>query len=94
MTSKLIKRKSYIKDFNDYIDSDFVKVYLGIRRSGKTSLLYNIMDELQNRNIKKENILFISFESPEYQNITDSQTLDKIVKQKIKNTTETKQVNM
>ncbi len=85
--SKLIKRKSYMEQFNDYLDSDFVKVYLGIRRSGKTSLLYNIIDELQIIGIKKENIIFISFESSEYKNITDSKELDKIVFEKIKNST-------
>ncbi|WP_406535148.1 ATP-binding protein [Methanobrevibacter sp.] len=82
---KLIKRESYIEQFDNYVDSDFIKVYLGIRRSGKTSLLYNIMDELYKRGVKKENIIFISFESPEYKNIEDSKELDEIIDEKIKN---------
>ncbi len=84
MQSRLIKRKSYIEQFNEYVGTDFVKVYLGLRRSGKTSLLYNIIDELKNRGVKNENIIFISFESPEYRYVNDSDKLDEIIFEKVK----------
>ena len=86
MQSSLIKRKSYIEQFDEYVDTDFVKVYLGLRRSGKTSLLYNIIDELKNRGVKNENIIFISFELPEYRNVKDSDKLDELIFEKVKNT--------
>ena len=69
MVNKLIKRYDYIKDLKDYVGSDFVKVYTGIRRSGKTSLMYNIIDELKSWGVNDDNIIFISFESREYNNI-------------------------
>ena len=84
MVNKLIKRYDYIKDLKDYVGSDFVKVYTGIRRSGKTNLMYNIIDELKSWGVNDDNIIFISFESREYNNISHSKELDEIVYDKIK----------
>lgn len=85
MASNLIKRDAYISKLKDYVNSDFVKVYIGIRRSGKTSLMYNIIDELKLMGVKDENIIFISFESREYNSIDTSEQLDEIVYDKVKN---------
>lgn len=79
MSNKLIKRDAYVNKLKDYINSDFVKVYIGIRRSGKTSLMHNIMDEIKSMGVNDENIIFISFESREYAYIDNSQQLDEIV---------------
>ena len=84
MASKLIKRESYVNQLKNYVDTDFVKVYIGIRRSGKTSLMYNIIDELKSIGIKDENIIFISFESREYAHIDSSEQLDGIIYDKVK----------
>lgn len=84
MISKLIKREDYVNKLKDYVNSDFVKVYIGIRRSGKTSLMYNIIDELKSWGINDENIIFISFESAEYNSIDNSKQLDEIVFNKVK----------
>ncbi|MBQ6444382.1 MAG: ATP-binding protein [Methanosphaera sp.] len=85
MTNKLIKHHSYIDQLKNYIDSDFVKVYIGIRRSGKTSLMHNIIDELKSMGVKDENIIFISLESREYANIDNSEQLNEIVYNKTEN---------
>ena len=59
MLIKLIKRDMYVNNLKDYINTDFVKVYIGIRRSGKTSLMHNIIDEIKSMGVKNENIIFI-----------------------------------
>ena len=79
MVDKLIKRDAYVNKLKDYVNTDFVKVYIGIRRSGKTSLMHNIMDELKLMGVKDENIIFISFESREYSYIDNTQQLDEII---------------
>ena len=79
MTNNLIRRGAYVDQLKDYIDSDFVKVYIGIRRSGKTSLMYNIIDEIKSMGVKDENIIFVSFESREYNQIDTCEKLDEIV---------------
>lgn len=85
MDNGLIKREAYVNQLKDYVNSDFVKVYIGIRRSGKTSLMHNIIDELKSRGVEDENIIFISFESREYAHIDNSEKLDEIVYDKVKN---------
>lgn len=84
MATKLIKREDYVNQLKDYVNSDFVKVYIGIRRSGKTSLMHNIIDELKSMGVEDENIIFISFESREYARIDNSEQLDEIVYDKVK----------
>ncbi|MBE6488869.1 MAG: ATP-binding protein [Methanosphaera stadtmanae] len=85
MANKIIKRYSYINQLKDYVGSDFVKVYIGIRRSGKTTLMHNIMDELKSMGINDENIIFVSLESREYAHIDNSEQLDEIVHNKTEN---------
>lgn len=85
MNKNLIRRESYLKQIQEFKNSDFVKVITGIRRSGKTSLLYLIVEELKNENVPEKNIIFISFESPEYNSIEYFKELDKIIYEKTKN---------
>ncbi|MBR0270871.1 MAG: ATP-binding protein [Methanobrevibacter sp.] len=85
MVDKLIKRDEYVNKLKDYVNTDFVKVYIGIRRSGKTSLMHNIIDELKLMGVKDENIIFISFESREYSYIDNTQQLDEIIFNKTEN---------
>ena len=85
MANKLIRREAYVNKLKDYVNSDFVKVYIGIRRSGKTSLMHNIIDELKSMGVKEENIIFISFESREYAYVDNSKQLDEIVFDKTEN---------
>ena len=85
MADRLIKRDAYLDKLKDYVNSDFVKVYVGIRRSGKTSLMHNIIDELKLMGINEDNIIFISFESREYAYIDNSQQLDEIIFNKTAN---------
>lgn len=75
----MIKREIYLKRIRDLFDTDFIKVIVGVRRSGKTTLLKSIMEELYEKGIKKENVIYISFESVEYKNIFTSEQLDELV---------------
>ncbi len=85
MANNLIRRGAYVDQLKDYIGSDFVKVYMGIRRSGKTSLMHNIIDEIKSMGVKDENIIFISLESREFNQINTCEKLDEIVYSKTEN---------
>ena len=67
----MIKRESYLEQINDVMDSDFVKVFIGIRRCGKTELMLSTIDELKQKGIKDENIIYISLEDKRYYYIYD-----------------------
>ena len=78
MTNKLIKCKAYDDKLKDYVNSDFVKVYMKIIWCGKTSLMHNIIDEIKKMDVGDENIIFISFESYEYAHIDNCKQLDEV----------------
>ena len=82
---QMIKREMYLDQIRQIIGTDFIKVIIGLRRCGKTSLLKSIMEELQNQGINKKNIIYISFELVEYKNIFTSEQLDETVLNLTKN---------
>lgn len=75
----MIRRESYFRIIDEFIDTNFIKIFTGIRRSGKTTLLFSIIDELKKRRISEDNIFYISFESLKYQHITDSVSLNELI---------------
>ena len=67
------------------MDTEEVKIITGVRRSGKTHLLKEIIKELQEKGIPKENIIYISLESNKYRNIRKDEDLSKLIFQLTKN---------
>lgn len=62
-----------------YVDTPFVKVLTGIRRSGKSTIMKMIMEKLENeRHIPKENIISMRFDSMEYEDMTAKQMFEMI----------------
>lgn len=81
----MIKRKFYLEKIVKLIDTEDIKVITGVRRCGKTVLLKQIIDELENRGIASENIIYISFESSKYKNIRNDDDLDEFIFSKTNN---------
>ncbi len=75
----MINRPLYMDKIMTYVDSPFVKVLIGIRRSGKSTIMKMIMDKLENeRHIPKENIISMRFDSMEYEDMTAKQMFETI----------------
>lgn len=55
----MIKREQYISKIRPFYDSDLIKIITGIRRSGKSVILKQIMEEIKTDN---NECLFIDFE--------------------------------
>lgn len=81
----MIKRKFYLEKIVKLIDTEDIKVITGVRRCGKTVLLKQIIDELENRGIASENIIYMSFESSIYKNIRNDDDLDEFIFSKTNN---------
>lgn len=81
----MIKRKFYLEKIVKLIDTEDIKVITGVRRCGKTVLLKQIIDELENRGIASENIIYMSFESSKYKNIRNDDNLDEFIFSKTNN---------
>jgi len=55
----MIKRERYVEEVRPFYESDLIKIITGIRRSGKSIILNQIVDEVRQRT---DNILYLNFE--------------------------------
>ena len=75
MDTKIIYREEYIKKLNLYKNKNIIKVLTGIRRSGKSTILKQFMDDLIKSGVSKKNIIFINFEDNSNKELLDYQKL-------------------
>ena len=69
----MIYREHYIEKIREFYESDLIKIITGIRRSGKSIILEQIMREIGNRT---ENIIYLNFEDKRVSaNIKDGNAL-------------------
>lgn len=79
----MIKREMYLKKIRDSYDSELIKIIVGVRRSGKSVLMTQIIEELRERGIKENHIIYINFEDYDYTEYTKPKEFNKYVKDKI-----------
>ena len=58
----MVIREIYLERLRPFYDSEMVKVITGIRRCGKSTIMRQIVDELLERGITEEHIIYINFE--------------------------------
>lgn len=80
----MIKREMYLKKIRILYDSELIKIIVGVRRSGKSILMMQIMEELKEKGIKEDHIIYINFEDYDYTDYTNPKEFNKYVKDKIK----------
>ncbi len=82
----MINRNIYIEQITGFIDKPFVKVISGIRRSGKSVLLMQLIEVLKQKGVNEKNIIYINFESFRYAEITNAKQLyEKIASEIVNN---------
>ena len=79
----MIIRERYLKEIRPFYDQELIKVLIGIRRSGKSVILAQIMDELRHNDIDDDHIIYINFEDFDFEEYTDPKKLHTYVKEKI-----------
>lgn len=86
MNNEYIKRPALFSKLNDYKDKDLVKIITGIRRYGKSFLLFTIFyNYLLEHGIKENHIIAIKLDSKKNSNLRNSDTLFKYISSLIKN---------
>ena len=80
----MLKREIYLKKIRDFYNSNLIKILVGIRRCGKSIILEQIIQELREKGIDNEHIIYINFEFIEFENLIDYKELNKYVKNRIK----------
>lgn len=81
----MIIREKYLSKIRPFYEQDLIKVITGIRRSGKSVLLTQIIDELKNKGVKESQIIYINFEFEEYSFIKNNIDLNNYIKEKLVN---------
>ena len=88
---KLYKREKYLKKIRGFYDAtDIIKVITGVRRCGKSSLMLTIADELIDKGVSKDNIVYIDLDKRGYRSIKSADQLDALIEEKTMNINGTK----
>lgn len=80
----MLKREIYLSRIRGFYDSDLVKILVGIRRCGKSVILKQIIEEIKEKGIEEDHILYINFEFVEFEELKDYKKLNSYIKEKIK----------
>lgn len=77
---ELFRRENYLKRIRGFYDADdIIKVITGVRRCGKSSLMQTIVDELRDRGVEDERIVYIDLDKRAYRKITTSDALEGLI---------------
>ncbi len=79
----MIERNEYISTLIKLKDKDLIKVIMGIRRCGKSTILEIFKEYLMNNDIEKSQIIDINFEEAKYDFIDDHKKLYDFVNRKL-----------
>lgn len=79
----MIKREQYLNKIITMVDSEFIKVITGVRRSGKSYLLLMLRDYLLENNVDSTQIHYINFEHPDNYYLQNADELYTYLKEKV-----------
>ncbi len=68
-------RRLYLDKLEMYVDRNAVKIITGVRRSGKTTIIRQFIDELKANGVPEERIFYINFEGVVYAYFTKAADL-------------------
>ncbi len=80
----MIIREQYLKKIRPFYDSELIKVLIGIRRSGKSVILKQIIAEILESGVRESHIIYVNFEDLENSFIKNEMDLHVFIKKKMK----------
>ena len=79
----MVRRTAYLQQLLSWKDEQVIKVITGIRRCGKSTLLRQYQELLQERGVGEEQIISINFEELEYEPLLEYHALYQYVKERL-----------
>lgn len=77
----MIKREMYLNKIRDfYNETNLIKIIYGLRRSGKSVILTQIIEELKESGIDEQHIIYLNFEALENSFIKNALDLNNYIK--------------
>lgn len=71
----MIKRVLYLNQIRPFIGTDLIKIIVGIRRSGKSTLMKQIIEELKDIGVEDNRIIYLNFEDYRIREYKDTDKL-------------------
>ena len=82
---KLFKREQYLSKIRGFYEAtDLIKVIVGVRRAGKSSIMNTIIEELKEQGVAADYLIYINLDKRGYKNIKTADQLDKLIEEKTK----------
>ena len=81
----MIIRENILNKIRPFYDNELIKVLIGLRRSGKSVILQQIMDELIENGVDESQIIYMNFEDFQYSPIVNAEQLYRYICDKRKN---------
>lgn len=81
----MVIREQILNRIRPFYESELIKVLIGLRRSGKSVILRQIMDELKENGAEESQIIYMNFEDFRYSYIVDAEQLYRYVCDRRKN---------
>ena len=78
----MIKREKYLEEIRNVMGKQVIKVLLGMRRVGKSTLLLQIQEELLSQGVEKEQIISLNFEWLEFESLKEYRALYEYIESK------------
>lgn len=78
----MVIRERYLNQVKPFINQELVKIFIGVRRCGKTVLLSQIQDLLVSEGVKREQFIVMNFESMQYRQYETAEKLYEYVRNK------------
>ena len=76
----MLKREVYLSRIRGFYNSDLIKILVGIRRCGKSVILSQIIEEIKEKNVKDDHIIYINFELIEFEEYSNYKKLNEYIK--------------
>lgn len=81
----MLKRDYYLNKIRDFYHiNSLIKILCGLRRSGKSVILQQIIEEIKSKDVDASHIIYINFESLDYSDITNTVQLNNYIKSFVK----------
>ncbi len=79
----MIKREIYLSRIRPFYESEMIKVLTGVRHCGKSTILKQIMDELKEKGVPDNQIIYINFEDYAYRELKNKDNFYNFIIEKI-----------
>src|SRR5690554_1687172 len=81
----MIIREDYLAKIRPFYNKNIIKIITGIRRSGKSTLLMQIINEFRDKGVDENNIIHLRFDEYSNKKLLNPNELSNYINSKIKN---------